>query len=92
MNFMYVIAYVGVELANEAGEVVVLEVVREEVTGELGRAPNDEGGVVFAPRDDVVGGRIIHELVRFGKEGSRHRLVRVQGEQYALTIVYHQSH
>lgn len=29
MNFMYVITYVGVELADEAGEVVMLEILGE---------------------------------------------------------------
>lgn len=57
--------YIGVELADEAGEVVVLEVVREEVAGELRRPPDDEGGGVVSPRDDVVGGGIIHQLICF---------------------------
>ena len=35
-------------MANEAGEVVVFEVVRKKVSGEFRRTPNDEGGVVFA--------------------------------------------
>ena len=61
-------AYVCVELSNEAGEVVVLEVVGEEVTGELGGTPHHEGGVVFTPRNDVVGGRIVNQLVGFCKE------------------------
>lgn len=75
MERIYIFIYIGVELADEAGEVVVLEVVGEEVASELGRAPNDESGVVFAPRDDVVGGGIVYELVRFGQERSRDRFV-----------------
>lgn len=71
----------------------MLEVVGEEVAGELRRAPDDEGGVVFTPRDDVVGGGVVDELVGFGEEGSRDRLVGVEREEYALAaIVYHQSH
>lgn len=57
---------VGVELAHEAGEIVVLEVVGEEVAGELGGTPDHESGVVFAPRDDVVGCWVIDQLVSFG--------------------------
>lgn len=58
-------------MADEGGEVVVFEVVGEEVTGELRRPPNDKGGVVFAPRYDVVGGGVVDELVRFGQKRSR---------------------
>lgn len=58
-------------MADEAGEVVVLEIVREEVAGELRRAPDDEGGVVFSPRDDVVGGGIVDKLVRLGQKWRR---------------------
>lgn len=62
---------ISVELADEAGEVVVFEVVGEEVTGELRRAPNDKSGVVFTPRDDVVGGGIIDELICLGQKWGR---------------------
>lgn len=65
---MCVCTYVGVELANEAREVVVLEVFGEKVTSELGGTPNDKGGVVVAPRDDMVGEWVVNELVRFGKK------------------------
>lgn len=61
---------IGVELTDEAGEIVVLKVVGEEVASELRGPPNDEGGVVFAPRNDVVGCRIVYQLVRFGEEWS----------------------
>lgn len=42
-------AYVSIELADEAREVVMLEVVGQEISGELGRTPDDECGVVLAP-------------------------------------------
>ena len=71
----------------------MLEVVGEEVAGELRRTPDDEGGVVFAPRDDVVGDGIVDELVRFGEKRSRDRFVGVEREEYAFAaVVYHQSH
>lgn len=68
MTIYTIYTYVGVELADKAREVVVLEVVGKEISGELRRTPNDEGGVVFAPRDDVVGGGVVDELVGFGEE------------------------
>jgi hypothetical protein len=40
---------VSIELADEAREVVMLEIVGQEISGELGRTPNDERGVVLAP-------------------------------------------
>ncbi|KAI6676561.1 hypothetical protein NL676_037357 [Syzygium grande] len=62
-------AYVGVELADEAGEVVVLEAPGEEVAGKGGGVPDDEGGAVVAPRDDVIDGGVVDELVGLGEEG-----------------------
>lgn len=59
-------------MANEAGKIVMLEVIRKKITGEFRRPPNDEGGVVFAPRDDMIGGRIVDELVRLGEKWRRH--------------------
>ena len=73
-------AYIGVELADEAGEVVGFEVPGEEVAGELRRTPHHEGGFVFAPRDYVVGGRIVDQLIGFSEEWCWDRLVRVQRE------------
>lgn len=68
---------IGVELANKAREVVVLEVVGKKVAGKLRRAPYDKGGVVFAPRDDVIGGRVVDKLVSLGEKWGRNRLVAV---------------
>ena len=59
-------------MANEAGEVVVFEVVRKKVSGEFRRTPNDEGGVVFAPRNNVICGGFVHKLVCLGEERSWH--------------------
>lgn len=63
--------YIGVELANKAREVVVFEVVGEKVSSKLWGPPNNEGSVVLAPRDYVVGGGIIDKLICFGKERCR---------------------
>lgn len=64
--------YIGVELPDETREVVVLEVIRKEISSELRRTPDDEGGVVFTPGDDVIGGRVVHQLVCLGEKGSWH--------------------
>jgi len=43
--------YIGVELANEAREVAVVEVFREESACKLVRVPNNEAVPCLAPRD-----------------------------------------
>ena len=58
--------YIGVELADEAREIVVLEVVRKEVTSELRWTPNNKSGVIFTPGDYMVCARVIYKLVSFG--------------------------
>uniref|UniRef100_A0A453LDK8 Uncharacterized protein n=1 Tax=Aegilops tauschii subsp. strangulata TaxID=200361 RepID=A0A453LDK8_AEGTS len=63
--------YVGVELPHEAREVVVLEVLGEQVPGELRRPPHHERRPVLAPRDHVVHRRVLDELVRLGQERRR---------------------
>lgn len=51
---------ISVKLADEAGKVVVLKVLRKEVTSEFRWTPDDESGVIFTPRDDVIGRRVIY--------------------------------
>jgi hypothetical protein len=63
--------YVGVELPDEGGEVAVLEVLGQEVPGELGRVPDDEGVAAGAPGDDVVGGRVVDHVVGLDEERRR---------------------
>lgn len=50
------VTYIGIKLTDEAGEIAVLEVRREEKASEFGIVPNDEAAVVRAPGDDLVGG------------------------------------
>jgi hypothetical protein len=55
----------------------VLEVVGEDVACELRRPEDHEGGgPVVSPGDDVVRGRVVHQLVRLDQERRRHRLLR----------------
>lgn len=50
---------IGVELSDEAGEIVVFEIIGKEIASELRRTPNNESSVVVTPRNDVVGGGIV---------------------------------
>lgn len=79
-------------MADKAGKIVVLEVIREEVTSKFRRAPYYKSSVIFTPGDDMVSGRVVHELVSFGQEWGGHRFVGVQRKQYALAVIEHESH
>ena len=59
---------IDIELTDEAGEVVVLEIVGEECEGELGHVPYDEAVAAFGPRDDGVGGGVLHHVVALVQE------------------------
>lgn len=72
-------AYVGVELANETREVVVLEVLREQIASELSGTPNYEGRSVVVPGNEVINGRVIDQLVSLGEEWCGYRSLRVSG-------------
>ena len=67
--------YIGVELANEAGEVVVLEESREEGVGEVEGIEDDEAVVGWAPRDEFIGGGIVHHIVGFYDKRCDHVVV-----------------
>lgn len=71
-------------MSHKAGEIVVFEVVREEVTGEFGRSPYDKGGVIFAPRDNVIGGGVVDKLVGLCEEWGWNRFMGVQRENTVL--------
>lgn len=62
---------IGIKLADEAGEVVVLEIGGEEGASELGRVPDHEAVLGVAPRHDVVRGRVVHHVVRLHQERRR---------------------
>lgn len=57
--------YVSIELPDEAREVVVLEVFREEIPGVDGGIPHDKGRSILVPGDDVVRRMVIDQLVGF---------------------------
>ena len=62
--------YIGVQLPDKAGEVVVLEEAWEEAARELIKIPNNEAIHGRAPRDNGVGEGIIHHLIGFGHKRS----------------------
>lgn len=64
---------VGVELPDEAGEVIVFEELGEEVTGEFRGAPDDKSGAIMVPRDDMISGRVIDKVEGLDKERGRAR-------------------
>ena len=57
---------VDIELADKGGEIVVLEVARENVERELARVLHDEA-VIARPGYYVVGVRIVHHFKGFGE-------------------------
>lgn len=71
---MYAYTYVSIELADEAGEVAVLEESGEEVSGELRRLPHHEPRPLRVPGNHLVRRRILHQHVRLHQERRRRRL------------------
>lgn len=71
----YVITYIGTELPDKAGEIVVFEVSGKNIHGEGLRVPHYETVVPSTPRNYVVCVRIIHKLIGLAQERRRPRLV-----------------
>ena len=63
--------HISVELADEAGEVVVLEILGQQILGELRGVPHHEAVVLRPPRNDRVRRRIVHHVVRLAQERRR---------------------
>lgn len=59
---------IGVELTNEAGEIVVLEVFGKKGFGEFMRIPNDETIASWTPRHNGVSVRVLHHIERLLQE------------------------
>jgi hypothetical protein len=68
--------YIGVELAYEAGEVVVLEVPRQQVPLKGVRVPDHEAAAASRPGDDRVGRRVGDHVVDLGQERRHVRRLR----------------
>ena len=87
------VAYIGVQLSNEAGKVVVLEIFGQEISGKLWWAPYYESATILSPRDHGICGRVIHQVVGFCEEGSRHwSMTIVEKQATGLWVVERQWH
>jgi len=65
------LTYIGIELTDEAGEIVVLEIGWEKNTREFRRVPNDEAFVIRTPGNDLICSGIIHHVIRLLKKRCR---------------------
>ena len=68
--------YISVKLADKAWEIVVLEIVRQQILGEIRSLPNHKSGTIFVPRYHIIGARIIHKLIRLSQKRRRNRPLR----------------
>lgn len=64
-------AYVGVKLPDEAGEVIVLEVLGKQIFSELRWIPHDETVVVTTPRHYRIRSWIVDHVVGLAQERRR---------------------
>lgn len=80
------ITHISIELADKAGEVIVLEVGGEERLREGERVDDDEAVVITAPTDDGVCRRVVHHPVSLQHEGSRHRAPGAAAYTVAVVI------
>lgn len=69
------VTHISIQLSDEAGEIVVLEVLRQEIPSKQWDVPNHEAVVTATPRHHRVRGWIVHHVVRFAQE-RRNRVPR----------------
>lgn len=55
--------HVGIELSDKTREIVVLEVIWEQISSKLRRAPHHKSGTILSPRHYVIGNRVVHQVV-----------------------------
>jgi hypothetical protein len=65
------LTYIGIELTNEAGEIVMLEIGWKKNASEFRGIPNDETVIGRAPRNDLICAGIVHHIIRFLKKRRR---------------------
>ena len=68
--------YVGVELANKAREVVVLEIIWKQILRKIRMFPHHKSVATLTPRYHLVRRRIVHQLICLRQERRRHRSLR----------------
>lgn len=71
-------------MSDEAGEIVVFEVIRKKSERELRDVIDDETVIGLRPKDDGVGGRIFNHIVTFGQE-------RCHGTRAILARCFHHN-
>lgn len=59
----------------------MLEVVGQQISGELRGPPHHKGRIILSPRDNVVSGWIVHKIVSLCEERSGHGSVTIVGQQ-----------
>lgn len=65
------ITYISIKLPDEAGEIVMLKILGQQVLCKFWRVPDDEAVVRRAPGHDRIGSRIIDHFVGLGEKGRR---------------------
>ena len=60
--------YIGIELTNEAGEIVVLEISGQDLLREVKRVDDDEAVAGSSPRDQIVRRWIVDHLISLHNE------------------------
>lgn len=85
-------AYVGVELPDEAGKVVVLEILWEQISGEDGGVPDHKARPVGVPGYDVINCGIIDQLIGFAQKRRRRTSLRLAGSGLAVLFHRRRSH
>lgn len=63
--------YIGVKLPDEAGEIIVLEVLGKKIFSELWWIPHDETVVVSTPRHNRIGCGIVNHVIGLAQERRR---------------------
>lgn len=62
------LTHISIELSDEAGEIVVLEILGQKLFRELRHVPNNEAIVPAAPRHHVVRQWIVNHIVSFAQK------------------------
>lgn len=62
-------AHISIELPDKAGEIVMLEVLRQKQYRELRHVPDNKALVPAAPRHHLVGQWIVNHIVCLAQKG-----------------------
>lgn len=79
--------YIGIELTNEAGEIVVLEISGQDLLREVKRVDDDEAVAGSSPRDQIVRRWIVDHLISLHNERC-YVVVRCLHPIYSLCVYF----